>query len=337
MLILSISGAILLYANDIQYYIQPDKWQVEPQTKTLSHAELIRAVQQQTDKKITRFMPLSNPNASWQFRLGDGSNASVNPYTGKVIFQYQTNDTLYGFTLALHRWLLFETASGEKPLKNVVSVCALLLIINVLVGFYLWVKPKNRLKRLAIKPKAKFKVLMYQLHTVLGVYVLLPLLLIAFTGITFNWKSATKTLVETVAFSQVQNRPKAPKVIAKSTASIKYDQAINKALDVFPEGILYRIYLPKKHNDPIALRLQNPGESHAYSWVWVNPYNAKVLSAYDASKANAVTHIWNFKYVFHTGAFAGPIVKFVWLLVSLSLAFFILSGVYLWCKRHKWV
>lgn len=104
------------------------------------------------------------------------------------------------FTLALHRWLLFETAFGEKPLKNVVSVCALLLIINVLVGFYLWVKPKNRLKRLAIKPKAKFKVLMYQLHTVLGVYVLLPLLLIAFTGITFNWKSATKTLVETVAF-----------------------------------------------------------------------------------------------------------------------------------------
>ncbi|XQF91383.1 hypothetical protein ACOBV8_20725 (plasmid) [Pseudoalteromonas espejiana] len=33
---------------------------------------------------------------------------------------------------------------------------------------------------------------MYQLHTVAGVYVLIPLILIAFTGMAFNWKNATQ-------------------------------------------------------------------------------------------------------------------------------------------------
>ncbi|WP_350595621.1 PepSY-associated TM helix domain-containing protein, partial [Pseudoalteromonas sp. 45-MNA-CIBAN-0466] len=92
------------------------------------------------------------------------------------IYTYQSTDTIYGFTLALHRWLLFESSDGNKPFKNWMSVCALLLLINVLIGFYLWVKPKNRIKRLAIKPKAKLRVLLYQLHTVLGVYFFVPLI-----------------------------------------------------------------------------------------------------------------------------------------------------------------
>lgn len=337
LLILSLTGAFLIYANDIQYYFQPDKWQVSNKTIVLNPSALISTVQAQTDSKIVRYMPQENVNAAWPVRLQDGTNANVNPYTGQVIYRYESTDTLYGFTLALHRWLLLENDKGDKPLKNWVSICALLLIINALVGFYLWVKPKNRLKRLAIKPKAKFRVLMYQLHTVAGVYVLIPLILIAFTGMAFNWKNATQLVLETAMFSQIEQRPKTPQIEPQPGNYIDYDSAINNALSVFPNGSLYRIYLPKKSTDPIALRIQNLGESHAYSWVWVNPFTAKVLDFYDASKANFVTQTWNFKYKFHTGNFAGPIVNFLWLFIVFSLSFFIISGIYFWAKRHKWM
>ncbi|XQF94379.1 PepSY domain-containing protein (plasmid) [Pseudoalteromonas espejiana] len=69
----------------------------------------------------------------------------------------------------------------------------------------------------------------------------------------------------------------------------------------------------------------------------MNPFTAKVLDFYDASKANFVTQTWNFKYKFHTGNFAGPIVNFVWLLIVFLLSFFIVSGIYFWAKRHKWM
>ncbi|KAA1156916.1 PepSY domain-containing protein [Pseudoalteromonas fuliginea] len=335
LLIVSLTGAVMIYAKDIQHFIQPDKWQVIPQPRTLNNQKLIESVQAQTQQKIVFFMPEQNKALAWQFRLANKHYVSVNPYSGKIIHSYQTTDTIYGFALGLHRWLLFEDSDGKKPFKNWMSVCALLLLINVLLGFYLWIKPKNRIKRLAIKPKAKFRVLMYQLHTVLGVYFFIPLVLIAFTGMAFNWKTQTQSVLEFVTFNKVEQRPKAPKIIAPSQADINYNEAIKNAGDVFPDGRLFRIYLPKKADDAIALRIQNPGESHAYSWVWVNPFTGKVLNSFDASKANFTTQAWNFKYKFHIGDFAGPIVQFIWLLIALSLAFFIVSGVYFWLKRHK--
>ncbi|MDU0355935.1 PepSY-associated TM helix domain-containing protein [Paraglaciecola aquimarina] len=93
--------------------------------------------------------------------------------------------------------------------------------------------------------------------------------------------------------------------------------------------------MAKEPTEPMALRMQMPGESHAYSWVWINPYTAEVLQVYDASRASIATQVWNFKYKFHIGDFAGPIVQIFWLLLALTPLFFLLSGIYLWYCRHK--
>ncbi|MDO6462962.1 PepSY-associated TM helix domain-containing protein [Pseudoalteromonas carrageenovora] len=337
LLIVSLTGAVLIYAKDIQHFIQPDKWQVTPQEKTLSNQKLIEYVQSHTQQKINFFMPEADKTLAWQFRLANRHYVSVNPYSGQLLHSYESSDTLYGFTLGLHRWLLFEDSDGNKPFKNWMSVCALMLLVNVLLGFYIWVKPKNRVKRLAIKPKAKFRVLMYQLHTVLGVYFFIPLILIAFTGMAFNWKTQTQSVLEVVTFNKVQSRPSAPKISLPLQGVANYNEAIKNAQGTFPNAQLYRVYLPKKTNDALALRVKNPGESHAYSWVWANPFTGEVLDSFDASKTNFTTQAWNFKYKFHIGGFAGPIVQFLWLLIALSLAFFIISGFYFWAKRHKWI
>lgn len=335
LLIVSLSGAVLIYAKDLQHLIQPEKWLVTPAEKPLNFDTLINSVQTQTQQKTVFLMPEQNPTMAWQFRLANNHYASVNPYTSNVIYTYQSTDTIYGFTLALHRWLLFESSDGNKPFKNWMSVCALLLLINVLIGFYLWVKPKNRIKRLAIKPKAKLRVLLYQLHTVLGVYFFVPLILIAFTGMAFNWKTQTQSVLELVTQNKVTNRPAPPKIPVLKNTELQYNLAINNAQAIFPKGEPYRVYLPKKADDAIALRIQNPGESHAYSWVWTNPFTGKVLNSFDASKINFTTQAWNFKYAFHIGNFAGPVVQFLWLLITLSLSFFIVTGVYFWLKRRN--
>ena len=93
--------------------------------------------------------------------------------------------------------------------------------------------------------------------------------------------------------------------------------------------------LPKKPSDNIGFRIENPGESHAYSWVWANPYSADIVASYDASQSSWTTQTWNFKYKFHIGDFAGPIVQLLWLLFALSPLFFTVSGVYFWYKRHN--
>ncbi|MEI8618961.1 hypothetical protein P4S63_23325 [Pseudoalteromonas sp. B193] len=82
-------------------------------------------------------------------------------------------------------------------------------------------------------------------------------MLIAFTGMAFNWKTQTQSVLEFVTFNKVEQRPEAPKVITPSQAALNYNEAIKNAENVFPDGKLYRIYLPKKDDEAIALRMQN--------------------------------------------------------------------------------
>ena len=170
-------------------------------------------------------MPESDPELAWQGKLNNGEYVSVNPNSAEILHRYDYYSTFYGFTMAIHRWLLYQDGDNERPLRNWVSVSALVLLLEVIVGFYLWVKPKNRIKRLAIKRRAKFRILMYQLHTVLGVYLAIPLILIAFSGMAFNWKSATQQVVETVTFSKVEKRP-VPEPFRRTYAPVTIDTPI---------------------------------------------------------------------------------------------------------------
>lgn len=332
---LSITGAILIYAKDIQQIINPQYWTVTPQSTPLAYPVLINTLAIHSKQNVTLLMPEQQHTVAWQAQLADKNYISVNPYTGQVLLKYDYYSTVYGFTMAVHRWLLYQDADGKKPLRNWVSICALIFIINIFVGVYMWLKPKNRLKRLVIKPKAKLRILLYQLHTVIGMYLFIPLILIAFTGMAFHWKDETKAVLEFVTQNNVEARPKAPELeVPNIINGDNFAVAIQNALAVFPEAELFRIYLPKKVSDPVALRVRNPDESHAYSWVWADQYTGQVLQSYDASKANLTTRAWNFKYKFHIGDFAGFLVQMLWLLVALLPAFFTISGGYFWYKRH---
>ena len=79
LLIVSLTGAVMIYAKDIQHLIEPAKWQVAPQATFMHYDELIQNVQTQTKQKITFFMPEQAPDAAWQFRLANKHYASVNP------------------------------------------------------------------------------------------------------------------------------------------------------------------------------------------------------------------------------------------------------------------
>ena len=337
MICLSITGALLIYAKDIQRFVQPQFWTVAnpSNNNVIAYPILLSNITLHTQQPVTLLMPEQKPDYAWQAQLANKQYVSVDPYTGKIIHQYDYYETIYGFTMALHRWLLYENGDGDRPLRNWVSACALIFIINMLVGVYIWLKPKNRLKRLVIKPKAKLRILLYQLHTVIGMYLFIPLILIAFTGMAFNWKTQTQAVLEFVTQNSVEARPKPPAL--EVPATIDDDNlavALHNALQIFPDAELFRIYMPKKASEPLALRIKNPGESHAYSWVWANQYTGTVLQSYDASRANLTTQAWNFKYKFHIGDFVGPLVQIVWLFIALTPVLFILTGGYFWYKRH---
>lgn len=87
--------------------------------------------------------------------------------------------------MSWHRWFLYENDDNVRPMQLWVSIASLVFIFELMIGFTLWVKPKHRLKRLKVRWRAKNKIRFMQLHATIGVIFCIPLILIAFSGISF--------------------------------------------------------------------------------------------------------------------------------------------------------
>lgn len=336
---LSISGSLLIYAKEIQTIINPQYWllvdnQHQKPQQLLTLSALTKKIEQQTTQKIQFIQPEENQQSPWQVRLKNKHYLSINPYTGDILLAYEFSETFYGFIMSWHRWLLYTNEANMKPMQLWISIASLILIIELIIGFTLWAKPKHRLKRLKVRWQAKNKVRFTQLHGTIGVIFCIPLILISFSGIAFFWQDATKQVVEWLSFSEIQqhNYQHQQLPIQKE---YQLDKAYNSALSALADSKVYRIYLPDITGTSLALRIKMPNESHAYSWSWANPYTGEFLSSFDASKTSIATQIWNFKYKFHTGDFIGWPVKVLWLLISLIPSFFVISGIYLWIQRKS--
>ena len=335
---LSISGALLIYAKDIQAFINPDYWKVSTnniqEQGTLPLSKLMLKIESATGSKIKFIQQEELPNKAWLVSLTNGKYLSINPYDGKILLEHNYYDTFYGFIMSLHRWLLYQSDSQDKPFKVWVSIASLILIVEILLGCIIWARPKNRLKRLKVKWQSKPKVLYYQLHTCFGVMTSIPLILIAFSGIAFHWQPETKQIVEWLTFSKIESA-NYDKKLTISEVNYQLDHAYQMGSSALEGSTVFRVYPPQKQEEPLKLRLKMPDESHGYSWSWVDPSSGEILKTFDASKTSLATRVWNFKYKFHIGEFIGWPVKTLWLLLSLLPGFFIISGAYLLIKRKN--
>jgi uncharacterized iron-regulated membrane protein len=327
-----------MYGKEIQTIINPQYWLIPESTnqsarQPLALSELTEKIERVTKQKIKFIQPGENLKDSWQVRLTNKNYLNINPYNGNILLNYNLTDTFYGFVMYWHRWLLYENKANERPMQLWVSIASLILIIELIVGFTLWAKPKHRLKRLKVRWKAKNKIRFMQLHATIGVIFCIPLILIAFSGVSFFWQDETKKIVEWLSFSKIQKHSYQYKQLSNQE-DIQLDKAYDVASSALMEGNIYRIYLPYDMNTPLALRVKMPEESHANSWSLADPYSGELLNVFDASRTSIATKIWNFKYKFHIGDFIGWPIKTLWLLISLIPCFFVLSGIYLWIKRE---
>lgn len=335
---ISISGALLIYAKDIQAFINPEFWTIPtPQEQislVLPLSKIIQNVELATNAKIKFIQQEEQAQDAWLVSLTNGKYLNINPYNGEILLEHRYYDTFYGFIMSWHRWLLYTTDTNTKPLKVWISIASLILIIEMLLGCILWLRPKNRLKRLKIRWHAKPKELYSQLHTTIGILTSIPLILIAFSGMAFHWQPATKQVVEWLSFSKVQT-PNFQTELAVKQDQYQIDYAYQQGRKALKESRVFRVYLPQEQGEPLKLRLRMPDESHGYSWSWVYPSTGEVIRTFDASNTSLATKIWNFKYKFHIGEFFGWPIKALWFLLSLLPSFFVLSGIYLFMKRKK--
>lgn len=349
--IICFTGALLVFEDQVTQLTNRHLYYVEsPGSQPLPVGTLVEKVESQLTKgaTITGVTIYPQPDRSYQVNLSAPKGAAVyiDPYTGEVLGQSQRTP-FFRTVFLLHRWLLDSQPADGGIFwgKSIVGVSTLLMVVILITGLVIW-WPRSRkgLKQgvtIALrKGKARF---WHDLHAAGGIYVLLLVLVMALTGLTwsFDWyKNAFYTLfgVETTAPA------KGPAHKEKSPQGPQPGTTTEATAPVTPFACWQQVYDQVAAENPDRLKIEitdgtasvsnnRYGNIRGTDRYTFDPQSGQITGASLYKDTGNSGKIRGWIYSIHTGAWGGNLTRIIWFLAALLGATLPLTGYYLWIKR----
>lgn len=358
--IMGVTGAIYSYEQPIQKWINPASYTVKVEhTASLSPAEIYQHFQiAQPEIKINSITVTKVPGEASSINIvkqgaRKGATLLLNPYTAEVLPAVKGKD-FFQFIEQLHRNLTMG-----KIGKQITAACTLILLFFVLSGLYLrWPKKSSFKQWFLIKPKLKGRNFLWDLHAVVGTWVIIFYLLLACTGLYWSYDWWRNGMYKVLAVERPQatmqansrsknTDPSAAQSKDKNNThhNLKPEQ-INLALAQTWTGFNNQIgrdyssltfSIPKKSDGKIELSFFDaiPQHERARNKATYNYQTAKIenIELYANKKLNE--KIMSSILPVHRGSFFGPVYQFMVMLAALAMPLFFISGWMLYLKRRK--
>ncbi|WP_436872726.1 PepSY domain-containing protein [Acinetobacter haemolyticus] len=345
--LMGITGAIYSYDQQILKWINQESYVVEVvNTPKLTPAQLYQHFnQQQPEIEINSITIAANPAASSTVNIKKegarrGYNMMVNPYTAEILPEVKGRE-FFQFIQRLHRNL----TAGEYG-AQITGASTLMLIFFVLSGLYLRFPKKHSLKQwLFIKPKLKGRNFIWDLHAVVGTWVVAFYLLFACTGLywSYDWWRAGMFKVMGVEQPQRhqqnhdQNKKEQPDLSNQQVNTILTQAWTGVNANIGREYSSLTLNIPKLADQKIELTFIDPTPQHerARNQAIYNyqSHQFEKLDLYEDKKLNE--KIMSSMLPVHRGSFFGSTYQFIAMLASLTMPLFFVTGWMLYLKRRK--
>lgn len=195
LMVVGFTGGMLSFEDDIIRWLSPGVVTVEPAPDgPLAPSELAARIASAEPEKTVSALTLSaDPGDSARVTFAPppgegrrrGETRYVDPYTGALLGDPRGEDFFHTVT-ELHRWLL----SGDVG-KQIVGASTIALVFFALSGLYLrWPRRALSLRAwLQLDLRHRGRSLLWELHSIVGTWVLIPYLLMALTGLywSYDW------------------------------------------------------------------------------------------------------------------------------------------------------
>lgn len=185
LLILSVTGAIYLFNDEINDVLHAEKRIVQPHGETLPLARLTAAAEAGVPGgRATRIDTWTGPDRSAQVYVrrpdGEERRVFVDPGTGRVLGSYVYERTLVGLADRLHGSLMLGTFGDA-----IVELAACWGVVLVLTGLYLWTPRGSGGLARALVPRLRAvgRPFWKSLHSVVGFWIAGLLLFLILTGL----------------------------------------------------------------------------------------------------------------------------------------------------------
>lgn len=339
LIVISVSGSALVFEDTMDTWLRPDLRHVEPEGKRVSMDRVLNAVRHARPDATPWIANLpTEPTDPVVVRLGpEAPSIFIDPYRARVLGVRGPDEGLMNTLTTLHVHLWAGTTGGI-----IVGVTGLLLVLLTATGLVLWWPRRLRALWNALRVAWRHGPLRinYDLHRAGGFYTTAFVLLTALTGSAFIFYPTTKQIMSTVTASAPW--PPAPPTVqeqrvARDTAAIAYEDAMQAAQASLPSATPTYLYLPESETAPVGVRMRTPPEWHpnGRSFVYVRPADAAVLRVDDAREAPWGMQVLQTFYPLHIGAVGGLVGQWLYVLLGLAPAVLSVTGTIIWYQRWR--
>ncbi|MDF2417841.1 hypothetical protein GWP85_10025 [Acinetobacter beijerinckii] len=345
--LMGVTGAIYSYDQQILKWINQDSYIVQAATTPkLTPAQLYQHFNQQQPEIVINSVTIeASPTASSTVNIKKegarrGYNMMVNPYTAEVLPEVKGRE-FFQFVQRLHRNLTVGEFGAQ-----ITGASTLMLIFFVLSGIYLRFPKKHTVKQwLFIKPKLKGRNFIWDLHAVVGTWVIVFYLLFACTGLYWSYDWWRAGMFKVMGVEQPQrnqqnnehNKKKEPALSPQQVNTILTQTWTGVNAQIGHQYSSLTLNIPKKDDAKVEVSFVDPTPQHerARNQAVYNYEKKKFekLELYEDKKLNE--KIMSSMLPVHRGSFFGSTYQFIALLASLAMPLFFVTGWMLYLKRRK--
>lgn len=339
--ILCLTGFLLAFHPPVEQWLNRELMKRPISGQPIAPELLVETVFKDGSDKFTAIEVPADADGSWKFRQGR-DNFYVDPYTGDNLGQgYRLFEDGYRVVFRLHRWLLLDDSIG-RPITGAATVIFLLVSVS---GLVLWFDKcrKNYSRGLTFRKGVGWKRLNYDAHLVLGIYTLLPLVIMGASGLFWSYREPFKTVAYRVLDGSAapaspvrQEKPKGPP--PELVTALPYQEIIDTVAGELPYRGAFTIRFPEKGKDvivvtktPVATFWQVPARDE----LELDMTTAKVVKrTLYADKTTAEKFLSVIKPI-HVGTVWGNFSLVIYLLASLLGVTLPLTGTIMWWNRIR--
>lgn len=352
-LLLSITGCIYVFAEEITDFLRSGEMYVEQVKETkLPVSRLWEETQNVLgpDKKINRVSVSKDPQRTIVFHCYEGVEGAityfggikhyisiyVDPYTGKVMGIYDEEMDFFSIVKMLHWSLLLNIPIGQQ----IIGWSTFIFVIMLITGIILW-WPKNKSARkqrlwFQWKDSTKWRRKNYDIHNIFGFYIATIAIIIAFTGMVwaFTWFQALVYVAGSGTLTQPEIEQGQSIVTVTGNKEIAFDKAYATALSKHSEAKGFSFSQPQDSTGVIDVYVQQyEGVYYVSHNMQFDQYTGKLLTERNHDDKNFGEKLINANYDIHVGAILGIPGKILAFIASFICGLLPITGFIIWWGR----
>jgi len=340
--IVGATGALLSFEQQIVASLARDSRQVEANGRTpLAPAELLtRVAANEPDKRIAGLNIAREPGATVRVTFAPREQRYVDPYTGSLLPAASGGaETFFRNVRQLHRWLMLGELGDRDIGRQIVGASTLLLIFMALTGLYLrWPRGRaaRRLRTWFVPDfRLKGRAFLWNLHSVIGTWVLPVYLVIALTGLQWSYEWYRDGLYSIAGVERPAGGEGGPRE-ARGKADIpNFTRAWETFSREVPGFTAVNVNLAAAPDRPLEFRYLDAKPSHerAFNTLAIDKEGQVSKSERYQDKKLAARLVSSI-FPLHSGSYFGVVGVIVFLIASLMMPLFTVTGWLMYLRRR---